>query len=263
MPSAPITVDRETFQKQVDQLRIREKEHTREGDSIAAARRRLPMVEVDPATPLVGAAGFVSLLDAFEGRTQLFGSYHMWHAGLPAADQCEGCTFNTGQALELTYLHSRNVTFAVFCQGPYDESNRYREFMGWDMPWYSVPEQSYGRLALQGQHNFGMKACYLRDGDRVFETYWTTGRGCEAMSGSYGMLDMTIYGRQELWEDSPEGWPQRSTDHGGQFRSEMGQTSITRPGIRGRPIAQWARLAAGRDDRLTFAAVSATGGHHS
>ena len=139
MPS-PITVDRETFQKRVDQLRIREKEHTREGDSIAAARRRLPMVEVDPATPLVGAAGFVSLLDTFEGRTQLFVSYHMWHNGLPSTDQCEGCTFNTGHALELTYLHSRNVTFAVFCQGSYDESNRYREFMGWDMPWYSVPE---------------------------------------------------------------------------------------------------------------------------
>jgi predicted dithiol-disulfide oxidoreductase (DUF899 family) len=83
----------------------------------------------------------------------------MWHTGLPAADQCEGCTFNTSQALELSYLHSRDVTFAVFCQGPYDESNRYREFMGRDMPWYSVPEKSYSRLAVQSPHNFGMKAC--------------------------------------------------------------------------------------------------------
>jgi predicted dithiol-disulfide oxidoreductase (DUF899 family) len=85
----------------------------------------------------------------------------MWHNGLPAADQCEGCTYFTGQALELSYLHSRDVTFAVFCKGPFDESNRYREFMGWDMmPWYSVPEESYARLDLvPGGHGFGMKPC--------------------------------------------------------------------------------------------------------
>src|SRR2546423_246834 len=108
MTAIPLTVDRETYQEQVDELRVREKAHTREGDAIAAARRRLPMVEVDPTTPLVGASGAVSLLDAFNGRTQLFASYHMWHTGLPAADQCDGCTFNTGQALELSYLHSRD-----------------------------------------------------------------------------------------------------------------------------------------------------------
>jgi predicted dithiol-disulfide oxidoreductase (DUF899 family) len=237
-PSLPAAVDRATFQAELDKLRVREKAHTREGDAIAAARRRLPMVEVDPATPMVGAAGEVPLIDTFEGRSQLFASYHMWHTGLPAADQCEGCTFNTGHVLELSYLHSRDVTFAVFCQGPYDESARYRDFMGWEMPWYSVPEESSDRL-LAGRH-FGMKVCYLRDGDRVFETYWTTGRGCEAMGNSYGMLDMTVYGRQEQWEDSPEGWPQpfKSGPGGQQFRHD------------GRPISQWPRLAAGRSDDL-------------
>jgi predicted dithiol-disulfide oxidoreductase (DUF899 family) len=250
MTATPPTVDRETFQKQIDELRVREKAHTREGDAIAAARRRLPMVEVDPTTPLVGASGTVSLLDAFEGRTQLFASYHMWHTGFPAADQCEGCTFNTGQALELSYLHMRDVTFAVFCQGPFSESNRYREFMDWNMPWYSVPEESYTRLAIQSRHGFGMKACYLRDGDRVFETYWTTGRGCEPMSGSYGMLDMTVYGRQEAWENSPEGWPQRYGRKSNPYRSEEGQTSNMRSGISGRPASQWSRLVAGRHDDL-------------
>src|ERR1700753_1439631 len=112
MSATPLIVDRETFRTQIEQLRAREKAHTREGDAIAAARRRLPMVEVDATTPLVGADGTVTLLDAFEGRTQLFASYHMWHTGLPAADQCEGCTFFTGHALELSYLHSRDVTFA-------------------------------------------------------------------------------------------------------------------------------------------------------
>lgn len=88
--------------------------------------------------------------------------------------------------------------------------------MGWDiMPWYAVPKSSYQHLALQGIHNFGINACYLREGDRVFETYLTTGRRCEAMSGSYDMLDITAYGRQEFWEESPQGWPQKwNTDHG-------------------------------------------------
>lgn len=247
MPARPPTTDRETYQEQIDALRVREKAHTREGDAIAAARRRLPMVEVDPTTPLVAGTGAVSLLDTFEGRTQLFASYHMWHTGLPAAAQCEGCTYNTGHALELSYLHSREVTFAVFCQGPYDESNRYCEFMGWDMPWYSVPQESLDRL-IAGRH-FGMKVCYLREGDRVFETYWTTGRGCEPMTGSYGMLDMTVHGRQEAWEDSPEGWPQPFlTTLGTQFR--LGEGGLVVDGKDGRPIPQWSRLAAGRSDDL-------------
>jgi predicted dithiol-disulfide oxidoreductase (DUF899 family) len=134
MPTPPVT-DREIWQKQLDELLLREKAHTREGDAIAAARRRLPMVEVDPNTQLIGAAGPVPLLDVFEGRTQLFASYHMWHTGRSAADQCEGCTFFTGSVLELSYLHSRDVTFAAFCQGPFEESSRYRDFMGWQMPW--------------------------------------------------------------------------------------------------------------------------------
>jgi predicted dithiol-disulfide oxidoreductase (DUF899 family) len=243
MTKAPTIVDRETWQNHIMALRVREKAHTREGDAIAAARRRLPMVEVDPATPLVGALGEVSLIDTFEGRSQLFASFHMWHAGRPAPGQCEGCTFFTGHALELSYLHSRDVAFAVFCQGPYGESVRYRDFMGWEMPWYSAPEASSERL-LAGRH-FGMKVCYLRDGDRVFETYWTTGRGVEPMANSYGMLDMTVYGRREAWEDSPEGWPRRLDVRGGQFRLD------------GRPTAQWSRIRAGRSDDLGSPSVAA------
>lgn len=231
-PSRPAIVDQATWQAELDKLRVREKAHTREGDAIAAARRRLPMIEIDPTTPVVGAHGVVPFIDTFEGRSQLYASYHMWHTGKPAAEQCEGCTFNTGHVLELSYLHSRDVTFAVFCEGPFDESNRYRAFMGWEMPWYAVTEVSLDRIAPGG--HFGMKACYLRDGDRVFETYWTTGRGCEIMGNSYGMLDMTVYGRQEPWENSPEGWPRRD----GTFRRD------------GRPTAQWPRLAAGRSDDL-------------
>src|SRR5918994_1071803 len=134
----PAAVDRATFQAELDRLRDREKAHTREGDAIAAARRRLPMVEVDATLALTGPNGPLTLLDAFEGRRQLIAYYFMWHPGRPAAEQCEGCTWCTTQVAELSYLHARDITYAVFCQGPYDESVRYRDFMDWDMPWYSA-----------------------------------------------------------------------------------------------------------------------------
>ncbi|CAL9666226.1 hypothetical protein SUDANB176_07235 [Streptomyces sp. enrichment culture] len=147
-----------------------------------------------------------------------------------------GLTFFTGQVREPSYLHQRDVTFAVLCQGPYEESDRYRRFMGWDMPWYSVPAESHERL-VAGRH-FGMEANCLHDGDRVCETYRTTGRGVEPMAPSRGILDMTVYGRQETREDSPSGWPQPYEPLGQQFRKD------------GRPTAQWARIAAGHDDDL-------------
>src|ERR1700734_4306556 len=137
---APAVVDRSVFQAELDALRVREKAHTHEGDAIAAARRRLPMVEVDGATPLIGERGPITLLDTFEGRRILIAYYFMWHAGRPAPEQCEGCTWVTSQVRELSYIHARDVTYAVLCQGPYKESSRYRDFMGWEIPWYSAQD---------------------------------------------------------------------------------------------------------------------------
>jgi predicted dithiol-disulfide oxidoreductase (DUF899 family) len=116
--SAPKIVDRSTFHAELDALRVREKAHTGEGDAIAAARRRLPMVEVDGAAPLSGERGPVKLLDTFEGRRMLIAYYFMWHTRHPAPGQCEGCTWVTSQVRELSYIHSRDATFAAFCQGP-------------------------------------------------------------------------------------------------------------------------------------------------
>src|SRR5687767_8408347 len=114
--AAPECVDRAIYQREIDGLRVREKAHTREGDAIAAARRRLPMVEVNPAIPLIGAQGQVTLLQAFEGRRLLIAYYHMWHLDKPAPGQCEGCTFFTTQVRELSHLHVRDVTYATFSQ---------------------------------------------------------------------------------------------------------------------------------------------------
>jgi predicted dithiol-disulfide oxidoreductase (DUF899 family) len=244
----PAVVDRATFQVQLDSLRTREKAHTREGDAIAAARRRLPVVELDPDLTLIGPRGPVTLLDAFDGRRQLIAYYFMWQPGLSAAEQCEGCTWVTTQVAELSYIHSRDATYAVFCQGPYDESIRYHDFMGWTMPWYSAVD-SLEHL-LVGRH-VGMMhiVCYVRDGDRVFETYWTTLRGVEAMDYSFALLDLTVYGRQETWEDSPSGWPQQWPVDSSVIRTD------------GRPTAQWSRLEAGRSDDLGTDGV-ANGTHH-
>ncbi len=238
-PEIPAVVDRATFQAELDALRVREKAHTRAGDAIAAARRRLPMVEVDSTTSLVGPHGPVTLLDVFAGRRLLVAYYFMWYSGRPAAEQCEGCTHYTTQVRELSYLNSLDVTYATLCQGPYEESVRYRDFMGWDMPWYSAQESLDTLLTGRQIGKFHL-VCYLRDGERVFETYWTNGRGAEAMDNSYALLDLTAYGRQEQWEDSPAGWPQRD---GYIYRTN------------GRPTAQWSRLEAGRSDDLGNAAA--------
>jgi predicted dithiol-disulfide oxidoreductase (DUF899 family) len=232
--AVPALVDREAFEEELAALRVREKAHMRQGDAVAAARRRLPMVEVGAATPLTGPDGQLTLLDAFEGRRILLAYYHMWYTGKPAPEQCEGCTRFTSQVGELSYLHDRDVTFAVLCQGPYDESRRYRDFLGLTMPWYSA-EQSLETLLVGRRIGMFHLVSYLRDGGRVFETYWTNGRGAEAMDYSYGLLDLTPYGRQEQWEDSPAGRPQRPEYN---YRRD------------GRPIAQWARIEAGRSDDL-------------
>lgn len=222
--AAPASVDRAAWLAACDDLLVREKAHTREGDAIAAARRRLPMTLVPPGTTVVGADGTVPLVDVFEGRRQLVAYFHMWHDGRPPEGQCEGCTFFSAEGQRPAYLHSRDVTLAIMCQGDYEESRTYADFVENRLPWYSARE-SAGLLAGR---DFGFLASFLRQGDDVYETWWATGRGTEALSWSYDVLDRTVYGRQETWEDSPAGWPQGiDASSGDQFRTG------------GRPTIQW------------------------
>ncbi|PZW03677.1 Predicted dithiol-disulfide oxidoreductase, DUF899 family [Micromonospora phaseoli] len=223
-PPAPPVVDRDTWLRERNDLLVREKAHTREGDAIAAARRRLPMTEIDPVK-LVGEHGPISLLDIFDGRDQLVVYKHMWHLGKPFEEQCEGCTLSIWNFHEASYLAARGIRFAVFSEGPYEEIAPFREFMGYLHPWYST--HGIDDPAVAGG---GVIACYLRRDDRVFLTYETTGRGVEAIMGSLKLLDMTAYGRQEVWEDSPDGWPQDPTYSW--WRRD------------GRPVAQWSRPGA-------------------
>jgi len=201
-PGRPPVVDLATWQEERDKLLVREKAHTREGDAIAAARRRLPMVAVDGTVEVVGADGPVPFLDLFQGRDELVVYKHMWHDGAPHQGQCEGCTTTAWSIKDSVYLNARGVSYAVLTSGPWAEVAPFVEFMGYTEPWYSVRDVD-GPVG----DNMGSITCFLRDGDRVFLTYATTGRGNERVNPALGLLDMTPYGRGESWEDNPEGWP--------------------------------------------------------
>jgi predicted dithiol-disulfide oxidoreductase (DUF899 family) len=199
----PPVVDLATWQATRDELLLREKAHTHEGDAIAAARRRLPMVEFDGTLEVVGPDGPVPFIDLFQGRNELLVYKHMWWDGSPHQGQCEGCTVSAWHMpASAVYLNARGVSFAFLTVGVWDEVASYIDFMGYTEPWYSVRD-----VPAPIGDSMGSITSYLRDGDRTFLTYSTTGRGTEVAEGSFGLLDMTPYGRGETWQDNPEGWP--------------------------------------------------------
>jgi predicted dithiol-disulfide oxidoreductase (DUF899 family) len=232
-PGRPPVVDMATWQAARDDLLVREKAHTREGDALAAARRRLPMVELHGTVEVVGPDGPVPFTDLFQGRDELLVYKHMWYDGAPHQGQCEGCTTTVWHLHDAAYLNARGVSFAVVATGPWEELAPFVEFMGYTQPWYSVRGLDE---PLGGE--MGVLVCFLRDGDRVFLTYSTTDRGNEAASPSLSLLDMTPYGRGEAWEDKPEGWPA-----GGHacwhWRSDA--DGVATWGPTSRPVPQWTR----------------------
>jgi predicted dithiol-disulfide oxidoreductase (DUF899 family) len=236
LPGRPPVVDRATWQAARDELLVREKAHTREGDALAAARRRLPMVELDPAVEVVGTDGPVPFIDLFQGRDELVVYKHMWHDGAGHHGQCAGCTTTAWHVKDAVYLNARGVSYAVLTTGPRDEVAAYVEFMGYTQPWYSVRD-----LDEPVGGEMGFLTCFLRDGDRVFLTYSTTGRGNEVVNGSMGLLDMTPRGRGEAWEDNPEGWPEGN--HSCWYWSADADGNATW-GPTGRPVPQWTRPGA-------------------
>jgi predicted dithiol-disulfide oxidoreductase (DUF899 family) len=207
-PARPPVVDTETWQREVDALRRREKAATRELDAIAAQRRRLPMVEM-PDYTLEGEDGQVRLVDVFDGRSQLIVYNHMWFPG--EEWQCGGCTGFTSQFTRLQWLDHFDARFVVVTQGPIDEALAYRRRVGNRMRWYSTANSSFGSdVGAPPGGGFAVNV-FLRDGDTVFRTWHTAGRGTEQLSFGFALVDLLPYGRQEEWQDSPEGWPQQPT----------------------------------------------------
>jgi len=238
LPGRPPVVDLDTWQVARDELLLREKAHTREGDAIAAARRRLPMVELDGSVPVTGADGPVPFTDLFQGREELVVYKHMWHDGEPFERQCEGCTTTAWHLQDASYLNARGVSFAVLTEGRWEEVAPFVDFMGYTQPWYSVRHVP----APVGQ-DMGRLTSYLRDGDRTFLTYATTGRGNERVNAALGLLDMTPYGRREAWQDDPAGWPQ---GHGAGWFWRTDADGEATWGPTSRPVPQWTRPGATR-----------------
>ena len=208
MTALPRIVDQATWEAELAELRAREKAATRELDAIAAQRRRLPMVEL-PEYTLEGADGPVRLVDVFEGKPQLIVYNHMWFPGKEW--QCPGCTGFTSQFTRLEFLDGWDARFVIVTQGPIDEALAYKARVGNQMAWYSTANSQFGDdmgAPLGGGFQVNV---LLRDGDTVYRTYNTQGRGTEQLGHTFGLLDLLPYGRQEEWQDVPDGWPQSPT----------------------------------------------------
>ncbi|MFC8531772.1 DUF899 domain-containing protein [Nocardia sp. NPDC057227] len=204
----PPVVDTATWQRELAELRIREKAATRELDAIAAQRRRLPMVEL-PEYTLEGADGPLRLADVFEGKSQLIVYSHMWFAGKEW--QCPGCTGLTSQYTRLEFLDNYDARFVIVTQGPIDEALAYKHKVGNTMTWYSTANSPFGTdIGAPPDAGFAVNV-FLRDGDTVYRTWHTDGRGTEQLSHTFPLIDLLPYGRQEEWQDSPAGWPQSPT----------------------------------------------------
>ncbi|GAA0209112.1 DUF899 domain-containing protein [Kangiella japonica] len=209
----PPIVSSDEWQSRLDDFLQKEKEQTRAQDKLNAQRRRLPIRKIDKTYELQSPQGKVSLLDMFENRKQLI-IYHFmfapdWEAG------CPGCSWVTDAMTHPAHFHARNTSFALVSRAPLDKLQQYRERMDWNtaIPWYSSLNSDFnydfGATDEDGeQHGVSV---FIRDGDSIYQSYHTGARGVEYLGSHWSYLDLTPYGRQEEWEDSPDGWPQTPT----------------------------------------------------
>jgi predicted dithiol-disulfide oxidoreductase (DUF899 family) len=205
--NAQAVVSADEWQQARDALLVKEKEHTRARDALAAERRRMPWMSVDKEYTFEGPDGQATLLDLFEGRRQLV-VYRFFYEddvdGFPEHG-CPGCSFLADQVAHVAHLNARDTTLAFVSRAPQEDIARWKARMGWEMPWYTITDDFDSDFGVREWH--GTNA-FIRDGDQVFRTYFIDSRGDEAMGSTWSYLDITALGRQEEWEDSPEGCPQ-------------------------------------------------------
>jgi predicted dithiol-disulfide oxidoreductase (DUF899 family) len=232
----PPVASREEWLAERKKLLAHEKEVTRQGDRVAAQRRRLPMVKIDKKYVFDGPQGKRSLADLFEGRRQLIVYHFMFD---PEWDKgCPGCTGYVDSLGDLSMLDDRDTTFVLVSRAPLAKLEAYKKSKGWDLPWFSsfgsdfnydyhvtldegVAPVEYNYRNQEEMEKRGathpMKgeahglSVFFRLDDDLFHTYSAYARGVEGLTNAYSLLDRTPYGRQEDWEDSPPGWPQRPT----------------------------------------------------
>jgi predicted dithiol-disulfide oxidoreductase (DUF899 family) len=211
----PPIVSKQEWQAARERLLAKEKDATHARDALAAERRRLPRVRIDNQYELQGPAGKASLADLFDGRRQLILYHFMFGPNRDAG--CQGCSMVLDQICDLSHLHARDTSFVAVSRAPIAKIEAYRKRMGWTTPWYSSFGTDFSRdFGLgpaepdpsrdQDGELFGLSV-FIRDDGEVYRTYFTNGRGVETLGPVWTLLDLTPLGRQEDWEDSPEGHP--------------------------------------------------------
>lgn len=202
----PTVVSEKQFRSAIEKFRVKEKKNTRERDKLNAKRRRLPMMEIKKNYIFEGPKGKKSLLDLFEGRRQLIVYHFMYH---PKDDSfCNGCSFVADHIPHLAHLKARNTAFTLISWAPMKSVIRHKRRMEWGHPWFSSWHNTFNQdLGIDGNREHATSV-FLRDGKKIYRTYYTGGRGVEYLGTPWAFLDITPWGRQETWEDSPQGWPQ-------------------------------------------------------
>jgi predicted dithiol-disulfide oxidoreductase (DUF899 family) len=210
--SLPHIVSSKQWQAAHKKLLAKEKAATRARDALAAERRLQPMARIDKDYVFQGPAGKVRLVDLFDGRRQLV-LYHFMYGpgaqGWPTAG-CPGCSMFVDNIGDLTHLRARDTSFVLVSVAPLARIKAYKKRMGWKAPWFSSAGSDFNKdlgVTTDEGETFGLSV-FFRDGDEVFRTYFTAGRGVEALGPVWTFLDLTPLGRQENWEDSPAGYPQ-------------------------------------------------------
>jgi len=199
------------WRAEINKLRIKEKQLTRAHDTVNALRRRLPMVKIDKHYKFDSVDGNVTMIDLFSGRRQLIVYHFMfdpdWEVG------CPGCSWVTDAMSHPAHLHARDTSLVLISRAPLQKLLAFREQMGWDFPWYSSfgSDFNFDFDATNDEGENHVTSVFLRDGDDIYRTYFTDQRGVEYLGSHWTYLDLTPFGRQESWEDSPDGWPKRES----------------------------------------------------
>lgn len=204
----PKIVSRDEWLAARQELLLKEKEATRVYDALNAERRRLPMVRIEKEYAFEGTNGRASLLDLFEGRRQLI-LYHFMF-GPDWEEGCVGCSMVVDHMGHPAHLHARDISRVLVSRAPLKKIESYKARMGWTVAWYSSfgSNFNYDFEVTIGEDEDAGVSIFLRDGDNIYQTYFTTARGIEYLGSNWTYLDLTPFGRQENWEDSPAGWPQ-------------------------------------------------------
>jgi predicted dithiol-disulfide oxidoreductase (DUF899 family) len=229
--NTPPVVSSQQWEAARQQLLVKEKALTHARDALAAERRRMPWLAVEKPYQFDGPEGRVSLLDLFEGRRQLIVYRAFYEPGVYGWPDhaCRGCSLGADQVADLAHLNARDTTLVYVSRAPQADIQRLGARMGWSIPWYTITDSFDIDFGVDEWHGHN---AFIHDGDKVFRTYFINNRGDEAMGSTWSYLDLTALGRQEEWEDSPEGYPQTPPYKWWNWHDEYGNTAPS----------QWSRV---------------------